>query len=77
MMGLASSSLRLLSKGSFEAQCGKCLKFSVPVDAVGSEHAWSELLKEGWTWYASPEGGSGYASCIECLKARPPQPITH
>jgi hypothetical protein len=69
VMGLASSSLRLLSKGSFEAQCGRCLQCSLPVDAVCSEHAWSELLKDGWTWHVSPAGDTGYASCIECLKA--------
>jgi hypothetical protein len=60
--------LRLLSKGSFVAQCGKCLRFSHPVDAIGPEHAWSELLKFGWTWYTTPAGGTGYA-CLECLKA--------
>jgi hypothetical protein len=61
-------SLRLLSKGSFAAQCGKCMRLSLPVDAIGPEHAWSELLKLGWTWYTTPAGGHGY-SCLECLKA--------
>jgi hypothetical protein len=74
MMVPAASSLRVLSAGSFEAQCGKCRRFSHPVDAVGREHAWSELLREGWTWYTSPLGGTGYASCIECLTHSAPGP---
>jgi hypothetical protein len=68
MMGLAPSSLRVLSEGSFEARRGKCLRLSLPVDAIGPEHAWSELVKDGWTWYTDPLQGVGYASCLECLK---------
>jgi hypothetical protein len=63
------SSLRRLLDGSFEAQCGRCLRFSFPVVAVSLEHAWSELMKEGWTWYASGVRSTRYASCLECLKA--------
>ena len=63
------SSLRRLSDGSFEAQCGRCLRFSFPVIAISLEHAWSELIKDGWTGYMSGVGGTRYASCIQCLKA--------
>ncbi len=73
MTGLAPSSLRRLSARRFEARCGRCLRFSLPVEAVGPEHAWSELIKEGWTWYTSPGGGTGCASCMECLKASRPE----
>jgi hypothetical protein len=69
MMGLAPSSLRQLSAGAFEAQCGKCQRLSAPIDALGREHAWSELLKAGWTWYTSPLGVPSYASCLACLRA--------
>jgi hypothetical protein len=68
MTDMAPSALRRVSEGSFEARCGRCQRFSLPVEAVGSEHAWSELIKEGWTWYTSPVTGTGCASCIECLK---------
>jgi hypothetical protein len=61
--------IRRLSEGSFEAQCCRCLRFSSPVDAVSPEHAWSVLIKAGWTWYTSSVGGTHYASCIECLKS--------
>jgi hypothetical protein len=68
--GLALASLRQLSAGSFEARCGRCQRFSAPVDALGLDHAWSELLKAGWTWYTSPVvGATGYASCLACLRA--------
>jgi hypothetical protein len=67
--GLAPSCVRLLSEGSFNAQCAKCLRFSLPVNAVGPEHAWSELLKEGWTWCVSAEAGGSHASCLDCLRA--------
>ncbi len=66
---LAASSLRRLSEGSFEAQCGKCLRFSLPVDGLGPEHAWSELVRGGWTWCWNPVRGSGFPCCLECLKA--------
>jgi|HubBroStandDraft_4_1064222.scaffolds.fasta_scaffold156507_3 hypothetical protein len=72
---LVPSSLWRLSDGSFEAQCGRCLRFSFPVVAVSLEHAWSELINEGWTWYTSGVGGTRYASCIQCLKARHGAPI--
>jgi|HubBroStandDraft_1064217.scaffolds.fasta_scaffold484809_2 hypothetical protein len=61
--------LRQLSEGSYEAQCGTCLRFSSPVDAVSAEHAWSELIKRGWTWHTKGVGGTRYASCLECLRA--------
>jgi hypothetical protein len=68
MMGVAPSSLRALSKGSFEATCGRCFRLSHPVDAMGPEHAWSELIKDGWTWHTGPVEGAGYTSCLECLR---------
>ncbi len=66
---LVPASLRRLFDGSFEAQCGRCLRFSFPVVAVSLEHAWSELMKEGWTWYTNGVRSIRYASCLECLKA--------
>lgn len=74
MMGIANSSVRLVSENAFEARCGKCLRLSPPVNALGPEHAWTELLKTGWTWCTSPVGEIGYASCLECLKASWPSP---
>jgi len=72
---LVPSSLRRLSDGSFEAQCGRCLRFSFPVVAVSVDHAWSELIKEGWTWYKSAAGDAHYASCLGCLRACTYAPI--
>jgi hypothetical protein len=66
---LIPSSVRRLSEGSFDAECGKCLRRSLPVDAVGPEHAWSELRKDGWTSYTSPVGRTGGISCLSCLSA--------
>jgi len=66
---LAPSCVRVLSEGSFDTQCAECLMFSLPVDAIGPEHAWSELLKEGWTWHAASVRGNGHASCLNCLRA--------
>jgi bacterioferritin-associated ferredoxin len=68
------SSLRRLSGGSFEAQCGKCLRRSLPVDAVGFEHAWNELVKDGWTLYTSVVGRIVGMSCLACLNAPAPSP---
>jgi hypothetical protein len=68
MTGLAPSSLQRLSGSAFEARCGRCLRSSGPVEAVGREHAWSELIKEGWTWAAVPMGGKGHALCMDCFK---------
>lgn len=65
--------IRRLSEGSFEAQCGRCLRFSFRVDAVSPEHAWSELIKAGWTWHTSSVEGTRYASCLECLKSHRPE----
>jgi hypothetical protein len=69
---LAPSCVCMLSEGFFAAQCSNCLRFSLPVNAIGPEHAWSELLKEGWTWQKSPVRGSGHASCLQCLRASAP-----
>jgi hypothetical protein len=65
---LGSSCVRMLSEGSFDAQCCRCLKFSPPVNAIGLEHAWNELLKQGWTFHTSAVRGSGRASCLACLR---------
>ncbi len=73
MTDLAPAGLRRLSKGSFEVRCGRCMRFSVPMEAVGAEHAWSELIKEGWTWCASAGADDGGALCMECLKASQPE----
>jgi hypothetical protein len=69
MTDLAPAALRRLSEGSFEVWCGRCMRFSVPIEAVGAQHAWSELIKEGWTWCASAGNGAGGPMCMECLKA--------
>jgi hypothetical protein len=52
--------LNLVDHGRFEAQCCQCQRFSLPVVAVGLEHAWTQLLKTGWTW----QDGNGL--CPEC-----------
>jgi hypothetical protein len=57
-----------VNSGSFVAQCGRCLRLSRRVDAVSAEHAWSELLRDGWTWYADPLAATRYASCLDCLR---------
>jgi hypothetical protein len=68
MTGLAPTSLRRLSKGTFEARCGRCFRLSGPVVAVGREHAWSQLIKHGWTWAAVPMGDTGHALCMDCFE---------
>jgi hypothetical protein len=73
--GPAPFCVRMLSEGSFDTQCCKCLKFSLPVKGIGPEHASSELFKQGWTCYnTSAARGSGQASCLECLRALAPNP---
>jgi hypothetical protein len=63
--------VRRRSEGSYEAQCGRCLRFGSPVEAVSPEHAWSKMIKEGWTWYVSLVG-TRHASCFGCMKASTP-----
>jgi len=73
MTDLAPAALRRLSEGFFQVRCGRCTRCSVPMEAVGAQHAWSELIKEGWTWCASAGDGAGGALCMECLKASRPE----
>jgi len=51
--------LYLLEDGSFEAQCNRCTTAS-SAPGVSEEHAWSVLLKAGWTW------NDGDAVCPTC-----------
>jgi len=68
---MAPSALRVIRQGSFVAQCGKCGICSLPVAALAPDHAWSELLKQGWTWYWCSADHARLASCLQCLRASP------
>jgi hypothetical protein len=57
--------LHAVTGGRLEATCGKCLKYSAPVAAVGPAHAWEELQRIGWTPYKS------YVLCPACTKDPP------
>jgi hypothetical protein len=76
-MGMAPSALRMIEQGLFVARCGKCQKCSLPVAALGPDHAWSELLKQGWTWYWCPARNTHLASCLQCLRASARSPRSH
>jgi hypothetical protein len=58
-------SIHPLTGGRFEAQCGKCLKPSVPVATVDAAQAWDELQRVGWTLH------NAYALCPACTKDPP------
>jgi hypothetical protein len=58
--------LRLLDGRTFAATCGRCLRSSAPVSAADIAQVWGELLKVGWSLYASPAGNRNYAVCPEC-----------
>jgi hypothetical protein len=49
--------------GRFEATCGRCLKHSPFIAAVDAAHAWSDLLKIGWS---VNDKGRPCAICPKC-----------
>ena len=57
--------LHAVTGGRLEAQCGKCMRNSVPVAAVDADGAWEELQRLGWTSYKS------YVLCPACTKDPP------
>lgn len=58
--------LYVLTNGTIEATCGKCLKISPSMKAADKEAAWGQLLKLGWSTYQARPGTREYAVCPSC-----------